>query len=463
MPKRPSQVLASREESMKEISDSEEFSEDEFELEEGINEEEEEEEEEEDDGEARVFRPGKDSVEEGEELVAAPGTYKMLHRLELDWPCLSFDFLEGSSSSDEKLRYPLSTCVVAGTQADRPDKNKLYVMRWHGLSRLPKEEADSDDSESESESDEDDAQDAQLSFRAINHPGCVNRVRSMPQAPHVVATWGGDEGKVYIWNVQKELEAVSGAASTRNFSEPNTPPIFTFAGHEDEGYAMAWNPASTGQLITGDNRGGMFRWNPAQGGGWSVDSVRSGGEGGKAVEDVQFKKTGLGAVNTLGVCGGGGFVAIADLRENRVVAAINDAHDGGADVNVLSWNPNVGELLLTGADDGSFKVWDARNFQAGALANFHWHKEAIVSVDWHPTDDAVLAVASADDSVSLWDMSLEADEVIEEDGGEYFPPQLLFLHQGQQCVKELRFHNKHQGVVVTTALDGFNIFKTINV
>ena len=38
------------------------------------------------------------------------------------------------------------------------------------------------------------------------------------------------------------------------------------------------------------------------------------------------------------------------------------AHD--TDVNVVSWNTNVTYLVVTGCDDGSFKIWDLRNFKA---------------------------------------------------------------------------------------------------
>ncbi len=33
------------------------------------------------------------------------------------------------------------------------------------------------------------------------------------------------------------------------------------------------------------------------------------------------------------------------------------------DVNVLSWNKKVAHLLLSGADDGSFSVWDLRDLK----------------------------------------------------------------------------------------------------
>ena len=39
------------------------------------------------------------------------------------------------------------------------------------------------------------------------------------------------------------------------------------------------------------------------------------------------------------------------------------------------------------------------------------------------------------------------------------PPQLLFLHQGQQNMKELRFHPQYRTLMITTAEDSFNVFR----
>lgn len=39
------------------------------------------------------------------------------------------------------------------------------------------------------------------------------------------------------------------------------------------------------------------------------------------------------------------------------------------------------------------------------------------------------------------------------------PPQLMFLHQGQREMKELRFHPQFRTIILTTAEDSFNIFR----
>ena len=49
--------------------------------------------------------------------------------------------------------------------------------------------------------------------RQFAHHGGVNRVRSQPQAPHVVATWA-ETGHVQVWDIKSQLQALNGEAGT---------------------------------------------------------------------------------------------------------------------------------------------------------------------------------------------------------------------------------------------------------
>ena len=74
------------------------------------------------------------------------------------------------------------------------------------------------------------------------------------------------------------------------------------------------------------------------------------------------------------------------------------------------------------------RVWDLRTIgkkNHEAIAEFKFHQDQITSVDWNPNDSSVVACSSADDSTTVWDLSVES-----EDSNEKYevPPQLMFLH-----------------------------------
>jgi ribosome assembly protein RRB1 len=133
-------------------------------------------------------------------------------------------------------------------------------------------------------------------------------------------------------------------------------------------------------------------------------------------------------------------------------------HANGADVNVLSWNKLVSNLLATGGDDGSLAVWDLRHFSKSSpdpLARFTVHKTPITSVEWHPTDESMLSV-SDDHGAYVYDLSVEEDETNTKQLD--VPPQLLFVHCGSEQFKEVHWHPQISSCLMATALSGYSVF-----
>jgi ribosome assembly protein RRB1 len=405
----------------------------------------------------QVWRPGIDKVEDGAELEYDPSAYIMYHSMSTEWPCLSFDFVR-DTLGDNRHRFPLTAFMVTGSQADRSERNKITLLK---LSDLHKTHVKDSDDEASDDDDDDDHldEDPTIEHMNVNHVGGVNRIRSMPQSPGIIATMA-ETGHAHVFDLAAGLNSMMG-------SGPRAPapskPIFSYTGHAEEGYAMDWNPVVAGRMVTGDNDGKIRLWNPsaAGGGSWQVDSKPFCGHT-SSVEDLQWSPT-EGTV--FASASADHSVRIWDVRDNSKAQIAIDAHTD--DVNVISWNKNVGYLLASGCDDGSFKVWDLRAVKKGCtpLAHFTYHHEAITSIEWASNDESVIALTCADNQLTVWDLSVEADDstvaaaTAAQDPMADYPPQLLFIHQGQFNMKELHFHPQIPGVIGSTAENGFNFFK----
>ena len=89
--------------------------------------------------ETKVYIPGVgEALPEGQTLEPDQSAYEMLHRLNVTWPCLSFDILQDHLGSTSR-RYPHSAYFVAGTQADTAKNNELMVMKASALHKTQKD------------------------------------------------------------------------------------------------------------------------------------------------------------------------------------------------------------------------------------------------------------------------------------------------------------------------------------
>ncbi|KJE97885.1 WD repeat protein Rrb1 [Capsaspora owczarzaki ATCC 30864] len=403
-----------------------------------------------------VYLPGA-PLEEGEVLEVDNSAYDMLHMVNVEWPCLSFDIIEQPIAEGASLKFPLTAYAIAGTQAerqprDRQDPNKLVLLKMAQLRRTirddEEEEADIDDADSDTEDD------PVLDSRTIPHDGVVNRLRVAPQHNNIVCTWSSNR-KVHIWNVATQLSSFDSAVDPEALAAP-VAPLFTFSRHTDEGYSIDWSPLVAGRMVSGDCDRNIFLWNPLPSGTWKVEDKPFRGHT-ASVEDLQWSPA---EQTVLASCSVDRTVKIWDTRNKGTAALSINAHN--SDVNVISWSRLVQYLIVSGDDEGGFKIWDLRS-PAQPAAEFKWHTQAITSVEWHPSDESVLAVAGADDQVTLWDLSVERDNAQAVEEIQSVPAQLLFIHQGQQELREVHWHKQHPGVLMSTAGSGINVFKTISV
>lgn len=407
------------------------------------------------------------------------------------------------SEGDQRMKPPHNACIVAGTQADATGgpstSNEVAVMRFEGLNKTRKQKGtddDSDDSDDDESDDEDEGKqhddDAVLTYRSIPHNGGVNRIRAQqmplpyssqppepPSGHYHVATFS-ETGKVHIFDIASHLASLQSPA-TFGGQELNNKPVLTSEAHKRaEGFALAWSApipnANATRLLSGDIHSKIYMTNMTSSG-FETSSGSAFASHTSSIEDIQWSPT---ESTVFGSVSADRSLRIWDIRtrDRKSVVAATDAHD--ADINVMSWNNGSSSsyLVVTGGDEGAIKVWDLRNLKGGKGANrnvtpvasFTWHQSPITSIEWNPNEDSCFAASSADDSVTLWDLSVELDDeervqsaIGSNDKIKDVPPQLLFVHQGQKEIKELHWHPQIPGTVISTSLDNFAIFKTISV
>lgn len=378
---------------------------------------------------------------------------------------------------------------------------------------------DNDDGKDPKNDIDDEAKQAKLNTIRVPVKGNVNRIRANKiSGKTFTATWT-DKGKIHINDITIPLIALNDFKSMRNYQaqKVENKPVFSFGGHLSEGYAIDWSPVQAGTIASGDCKKNIHIWTAQGSNNWNIDQQPLVGHL-DSVEDIKWSPIDQSILTS---CSVDKSIRIWDLRlerSKRCVCAIEGAHS--SDVNVLDWNNRSSHLLISGGDDGVVKIWDTRKLlqpdrEPKSIANFCYHNKPITSVEWNPNDDTVFAVSCEDDKVTLWDLAVERDEEQEradleakikleqqdanmkEDGDDSdsddeeekddermetdetdqanenveeededptvgVPEQMLFLHQGQYEIKEIHWHPQINGLLISSALNGFNIFKTIS-
>lgn len=398
-----------------------------------------------------------------EVLEADPSVYEMLHNVNMPWPCLTLDILP-DNLGDERRTYPASLYVTTATQAAKAKDNAMISMKLSSLAKTLVR----DDDDSDSDDDDVDTDPIMVSDQTPLK-STTNRIRVSPHAQSTgeyLTAVLQENGEVSIFDQSPQFRSFD----TPGYVIPKTArrPIYTMRAHGNvEGYGLDWSPVvSTGALLSGDCSGRIHATTRTTSS-WVTDKTPFVASN-ASIEDIQWSTS---EQTVFASAGTDGYVRIWDTRSKKHQAVIS-VQASTSDVNVLSWSTKITHLLASGHDDGTWGVWDLRSFGNGKdtpspVAHYDFHKAPITSIAFNPLDESVLAVSSEDNTVTLWDLAVEADDdEVSQQRKEHdlhdIPPQLLFVHW-QRDVKDVRWHRQIPGCLVSTGGDGLNVWKTISV
>ena len=424
------------------------------------------------------------NLKDGEVLDFDNDAYEMLHRSKVEWPCLSVDFLlkENSSISSVKEfylpndkrkltedKYPYNTYIIAGSQTN--EKNGyFYFMKWYNM-RKTKYDDDPDKGEDDDEEDEDKINPF-MKYEKIKVNGNINRVKSMKNSS-ICALWN-DSPSVDIIDceelfnnieyqeeirVEEDIDINKKNKNKKQKKDIKYKKIFKKTlPQKAEGFAIDWNNINPFVLALGgyDKKVSIFKPKDE-----NVSDIILYGDylsgHTDSVEDIQWSPN---EENVLASCGIDKSIRFWDIRENskNPPKIIKNAHN--SDVNVISWNTIRNHLFASGGDDNTFKVWDLRYLDDPPITEIKWHTGPINSIMWDPFDESQLAVCSEDNRLSVWDFSVEPDEKkLFDNYNHEIPQQLVFLHQGQINLKDVKFHPVFKNMLISSAENGLNLFR----
>ncbi|RYR22659.1 hypothetical protein Ahy_B03g067967 isoform A [Arachis hypogaea] len=286
--------------------------------------------------------------------------------------------------------------------------------------------------------------------------GEVNRARSMPQNPSVVAskTCGSE---VYVFDVEKQHGKEQGSGCD---------PDLRLRGHDKEGYGLSWSPFKKGYLLSGSHDSKICVWDVLAADQDNVlDAIHVFEAHDGVVGDVSWHSK---HESLFGSVGDDCKLIIWDLRTNKAQQSVK-AHENEVMpvivnayrvflfikliklVNFISFNPYNEWIVATASSDTTIALFDTRKL-AEPLHVLSSHTDEVYQVEWDPNHETVLASSGADRRLNVWDLSRVGDEQNEGDG-DGGPPELLFSHGGHKGKISDFSWNKNQPWVISSVAE----------
>ncbi|KAJ4306569.1 Histone acetyltransferase type B subunit 2 [Collariella sp. IMI 366227] len=362
-----------------------------------------------------------DADQEQRLINEAPFLYDMILSTALEWPTLTTQWFPDVKDLKDK-NYMVHRLLI-GTHTAEGKPNYLQIAEVE----IPKS-VDPNPREYDEERGEIGGYGSKASSgeppvikfnitQKIEHPGEVNKARYQPQNPDIIATLAVD-GKVLIFDRTKH-----------SLNPTGTPkPQVELIGHKEEGFGLAWNPHEAGCLASGSEDKTVLLWDlkTLQGNGNTLKPSRRYTHHNHIVNDVQYHPI---VKHWIGTVSDDLTLQILDVRLESTTKAAVVARDGHTDaINALSFNPRSEFLIATASADKTIGIWDMRNLKQ-KIHTLEGHHDAVTSLSWHPLESSILGSGSYDRRVIFWDLSRTGEEQLPEDA-EDGPPELLFMHGG---------------------------------
>ncbi|EEB08702.2 kinetochore protein Mis16 [Schizosaccharomyces japonicus yFS275] len=367
-----------------------------------------------------------------------PFLYDLVITEALEWPSLTVEWFPGSERSlaDNSSIQKL----LLGTQTSGNDQNYLQVASV----QLPTFDDDLDDLTPSKMKPANFKGDYGLDIvQKIHHEGDVNKARFMPQNPDIIATLGlNGNGYIFDLNLYREQPIVQTGHQA------------CLRHHTSEGFGLGWNFIQEGTLATGTEDTSICVWD-IKGKSLSLEKsidvapVSVYHRHTAVVNDLQFHLQHEALLTSVSDdC----TLQIHDTRLPSSSSASQCVKAHEQPVNGVAFNPFNDYLLATASADHTVALWDLRRLNQ-RLHTLEGHEDEVYNVQWSPHDEPILVTSSTDRRVCVWDLSKIGEEQTVEDS-EDGAPELMFMHGGHtNRVSDLSWNPNNKWVLASLADD----------
>jgi len=356
----------------------------------------------------------------------------------LEWPSLTVQWFPEKKVSESK-EFSVQRLLI-GTHTAESESNHLMIAEV----KLPLEDTDIDVRKYDDQKGEIGGFGAVPGkveiIQWINHEGEVNRARYMPQNPELLAT-KTISSDVYLFDRTKHPSKPS---------DEKCKPEMVLTGHTKEGYGLSWNLKNEGQLLSSSDDMTVCLWDinaaPKKDTKLPAKAVYKAHT--DVVEDVAWHSQ---HGEYFGSVGDDQKLMIWDVRQppDKPVHNIN-AHN--AEINCLAFNPFSEWLLATASADKTVALWDLRSLKI-RLHTMKGHEDQVYQVSWSPHNETILGSCGSDRRVHIWDLA-RIGEVQEAEDAQDGPAELLFIHGGHtDKISDFGWNPNETWVIASVAED----------